>query len=504
MKIFNKDWLIDLEKSILWQYDKSDKLKSLITQKQAWYKENVTDFITNFFSNIFNLKTANDFGLAVWGKILNFPRQIKNKEDDSILDLSTEQYRFLLQAQVLKFKMKCTIPEINRYLRIIFNQENNENVYVVDNHDMTITYIIEPTSISEEIRDLIENYDFLPCPVGVSYSTTATTTYYKVRIIPTPSTAEVIFNIGGQEYIQDTIEVADGTTLTYTVRDITKGFVTQSQTITVTEDVNITVDLQTSITIKVDNYTHSTYISLTINGTTYTATQSITKTVKEGDTYSYSISKSDYPTKTVSGTVTEKIDVTYTSVSQQIVNINNIVNGAETLNILKTFNLDDDSVLIIDMCGGKGWENNLGTKAGGRVQVTANFNNNDRIRIRSINGVHQNWGIGIGLWLNGHLILTAGGAGFFDRGQDDMSAGGSGYYGGKAEGYWEMTKRNGNGVYSGTNTRRNMQDGDVAGTSTYLAYGGRGYVEAGYTNLATEKLKSLAYIKITQRKIVKV
>lgn len=198
MKIFNFDWLIDLEKSILWQYDKATKLNSLITQKQSWYKTNVTDFITNYFNNIFNLKTANNFGLAIWGKILNFPRQI-TKRDNTILELSTEQYRFLLKAQILKFKMKCTIPEINRYLRIIFNESNNNNVYVVDNHNMTIRYVIEPNSMSDEIKDLIENYDFLPCPVGVRYTTSSAVNYYEVTINTAPDTAEVIFNIDGDE-----------------------------------------------------------------------------------------------------------------------------------------------------------------------------------------------------------------------------------------------------------------------------------------------------------------
>lgn len=500
MKIFNKDWLIDLEKSILWQYDKSYKLKSLIEQKQAWYKENVTDFITNFFKNIFNLKTANDFGLAVWGKLLNFPRQIKKKDDDSILDLSTEQYRFLLQAQILKFKMKCTIPEINRYLRTIFNEETNENVYVIDNHNMTITYIIQPNSLSDEIKDLIENYDFLPCPTGVSYSTTATTTYYKVRIIPTPSTAEVIFNVDGVEYYQDTIDIADGKTITYTVRDEAKGFTTKTATITVTDDININVDLKTTLTITTND--SGANISLTINGTTYTATGSISKEVIENDVYSYSISKTNYPDKIGNGIITQKVDLNFSLIQQQIMNITNITNGTSNITTIQNITLTEDSILDIDICGGYGWENDNGTRAGGRVKVTASFSNGDILSARKVKGIRKNYGIGIGLWLNDTVILVAGGAGFFDRGEDDLSAGGSGYQGGKAEGYFDMTKTNGIGITSGTNTRQYMQDGTVAGTSTYLAYGGRGYVKTGYTNTATTKIKGLGYIKITQRKIV--
>lgn len=498
MKIFNKDWLIDLEKSILWQYDKANKLSSLITQKQAWYKENVTDFITNFFSNIFNLKTANDFGLAVWGKLLNFPRQIKKKDDDSILDLSTEQYRFLLQAQILKFKMKCTIPEINRYLRIIFNEETNENVYVIDNHNMTITYIIQPNSLSDEIKDLIENYDFLPCPTGVSYSTTATTTYYKVRIIPTPSTAEVIFNVDGVEYYQDTIDIADGKTISYTVRDIANGFITQTNTITVTDDINIPVTLATTITITSNVSTAS--ISLTINGTTYTATGSITKQVEYGDTYSYTVTVSNYPTKTGSGTVTSIINETINMVQRTLVDISNINNvGTGTIIQIEEITLTENCVLDIDIVGGKGWENSGGSKAGGRVTVTANFSNGDNIKIKKIKGVHANDGIGLGVWLNDTVILVAGGTGYLDRGEDDLAVGGSGYIGGKAEAGWGITAKNGNGVISGTSTRYTIVDGLRIGYSSYTTYGGQGYVASGYTNTASSRLTRQPSIKIIER-----
>ena len=214
MKIFKADWLINLEKCILWQYDKAPNINGIKKKKKKWYRQNVSYFMTSFFLNIFNLKTANDFGLNVWGKLLNFPRQIMlNKyqisaeqtegtgltdisvvrstfndkvgsgddftattiqedskytfiftyngadwdlsgsfsasnvdiadygvsftgtpqTDDSItiiadytpLNLTREQYRFLLLGQVLKFNMSATLPEINRYLRLIFNTSDN-------------------------------------------------------------------------------------------------------------------------------------------------------------------------------------------------------------------------------------------------------------------------------------------------------------------------------------------------------------------------------------------
>ena len=503
MKIFNFDWLIDLEKSILWQYDKATKLNSLITQKQSWYKTNVTDFITNYFNNIFNLKTANNFGLAIWGKILNFPRQI-TKRDNTILELSTEQYRFLLKAQILKFKMKCTIPEINRYLRIIFNESNNNNVYVVDNHNMTIRYVIEPNSMSDEIKDLIENYDFLPCPVGVRYTTSSAVNYYEVTINTAPDTAEVIFNIDGDEYVQKTIDVAEDKTISYTVRDIENGFVTQTGTLTVTEDTNIPITLKTTLSITLNDSTAN--ISLTINGTEYTATGSISKEVSAGDTYSYAISKTDFVTKTGSGTITKKLDLHFNLLSQKIVDLTAITQGTQNITVVQELTLTEDCILSIGLDGGVGWESDNGKGYGGRIRTKGQFSEGDVLSIRKIKGLYENWGIGISLWLNDTVILVAGGCGYFEEDFGGKSYGGSGYQGGKAERYGYMdTNINGIGIVSGVSTRRNIEDGEARGTSTYLAYGGRGYLATGYTNTATARgNKERPKVSITENKIVQV
>ena len=170
MKIYNKDFSIDLQKCILWQYDKANNLKKLITKKEDWYKLNTTDFINDFYKNIFNIDTANDFGLSVWGKVLNFDRTVVFIGGTTHY-LTTEQYRFLLKGQILKFNMKyVSVPEINRYLRVIFNEQNNYRVFVRDNLDMTMTYNItkDMGEIQEEITQLLNSYDFLPRPSGVN------------------------------------------------------------------------------------------------------------------------------------------------------------------------------------------------------------------------------------------------------------------------------------------------------------------------------------------------
>lgn len=160
---------IDLQKCIIWQYDKASKLKSLITQKESWYAKYVTNFIKDFFWNIFNIDTANEFGLTIWGKMLGLDRNVVFIGGQSHY-LTTEQYRFLLKGQILKFNMRnVSVPEINKYLRVIFNLEDNSQAFVRDNLDMSITYVITKNMgvLQEEITQLLNYYDFLPRPAGV-------------------------------------------------------------------------------------------------------------------------------------------------------------------------------------------------------------------------------------------------------------------------------------------------------------------------------------------------
>ena len=170
-KVYNRDFIIDLQKTILWQYDKAQSLRSLINQKQIWYKKNVTDFILDFYKNIFDLDTATDFGLNIWGKILNCDRNI-NYATGTVHYLTTEEYRFLLKAQMLRFKCNGTVPEINDFLYKLFDDEAHQ-CYVQDNYNMTLTYVIRKDLSDKQwlidwLTDPTQTYlDWLPRPAGV-------------------------------------------------------------------------------------------------------------------------------------------------------------------------------------------------------------------------------------------------------------------------------------------------------------------------------------------------
>ncbi|MDO5764072.1 MAG: DUF2612 domain-containing protein [Elusimicrobiales bacterium] len=166
MKTLTFEPKIDLKQCLLWQYNNAPSLRALLLQKEAWYKIHQTDFWNYWYNNVFNLDTADDFGLGVWGEILDFPRQVKSV-DGSLHVLTAEQYRTVLKGQMLKFNMGVTAPEVNRWLQVVFGSQGK--AYCLDNLDMTAIPFVFEQSPSEEIIWLLANVDFLPRPAGVGY-----------------------------------------------------------------------------------------------------------------------------------------------------------------------------------------------------------------------------------------------------------------------------------------------------------------------------------------------
>lgn len=63
----------DLHQPIKWEYNKAPNLLRMIDQKASWYDRNQTQFWEQWQENVFNIDTANAFGLIVWCIILGVP-----------------------------------------------------------------------------------------------------------------------------------------------------------------------------------------------------------------------------------------------------------------------------------------------------------------------------------------------------------------------------------------------------------------------------------------------
>jgi len=181
------DYSVDLLQALLWQYNDALNLQSLLEKKQDWYTENQTQFWTDWYNNVFNLQTANDFGLTVWSIILNIPIIVVIEPpadkigfgwgDDHenfthgnfgfstpTLALTVEQARTVLRLRYFQIVSRGTVPEINRFMAELFKDQGL--AYVRDNLDMTMTYVFgfQP---SAQLQFVLEMYDILPRPAGV-------------------------------------------------------------------------------------------------------------------------------------------------------------------------------------------------------------------------------------------------------------------------------------------------------------------------------------------------
>lgn len=182
-KIFEYNSKTDLEKHIIWQYGNSSALQTLLMQKQEWYNENQTEFWQNWTKDVLNISTANDFGLSVWGNLLQVPRTYKI--DGVMTTLEKEQYRLLLRGRLLYLRMNGSVPQINQYLKLLF--ESDGTAFVRDNLDMTMTYILDFTPTTEQMVVLL-NTNVLPRPAGVGY---------KIYVLPD----EEIFGFEGSDWV---------------------------------------------------------------------------------------------------------------------------------------------------------------------------------------------------------------------------------------------------------------------------------------------------------------
>lgn len=185
---------LDLTNAIDWQRSNAEILLAWLIKKTEWYAVNHCDFWNVWFDNIFNLDTANDFGLSVWSIILdentygvtpaspqgfkawgfgpnrkNFNNGNFGTNDDSGYNFTTEQRRILLKMKAYILHMSGSVHGegvlgINEALRDIFGEGT---AFCVDNRDMSFTYIFYDSSFSPLASELYAR-DLLPRPVGIN------------------------------------------------------------------------------------------------------------------------------------------------------------------------------------------------------------------------------------------------------------------------------------------------------------------------------------------------
>lgn len=180
------DFSVDLLRALLWQYNSAASLQQLLEEKSAWYVQNQTAFWNNWLIDVFDLRTANDFGLSVWSIILGLPLFTNSANnvgpffgfdsqtninfdngifgDESTYELSTATKRIALQLRYFQLVSSGTVPETNRMLEYLFGDFGG--AWLIDDYNMTQYYFFNFT-LPFELKYLFNNYDILPRPAGV-------------------------------------------------------------------------------------------------------------------------------------------------------------------------------------------------------------------------------------------------------------------------------------------------------------------------------------------------
>ena len=180
----------DTTPTILAQYANSPTIQALLNDFVAWL-DPAAD-LNLFFSYVWNLQTAQGFGLDIWGRILGVNRifpviplaYFGYKESTSAYTfgegtfwtgavvtnnyaLSDTSYRQVLFAKALSNITNGSIQGINLLLMNLF--AGRGNAYVVDNANMTMQYYFN-FAWSPVDATIVMNSGVLPSPNGVSLS----------------------------------------------------------------------------------------------------------------------------------------------------------------------------------------------------------------------------------------------------------------------------------------------------------------------------------------------
>jgi hypothetical protein len=181
------------EDTILTQYSSSAKLLSIINT--FYQAEKIDDFTDEFIERVWDLTTCETFGLDVWGKIVGVSRYIIapidnqafgfSEADDASPDYPTpfndspffgglqettnvklgdDAYRTLIFCKAFSNISIATIPDVNRFLKILFY--NRGRAYCVNYRDMTMGMTFE-FQLAPYEEAILTNYAVAPIPSGV-------------------------------------------------------------------------------------------------------------------------------------------------------------------------------------------------------------------------------------------------------------------------------------------------------------------------------------------------
>lgn len=182
--------MYNVNQTVISQYANSPTLTSIVGDANQWLDPTVN--LQDFYNLIWNISTAQGFGLDIWGVILGVSRYLEVAAgnyfgfyDGGVGDtepfnqapfytgggttdtyaLSDSSFLTLLLAKAFANICATTIPMLNQLLTLLFGEYGES--YVIDNGDMSITYQFNfaPTAVQLAI---IASSGVIPYPTGVA------------------------------------------------------------------------------------------------------------------------------------------------------------------------------------------------------------------------------------------------------------------------------------------------------------------------------------------------
>ncbi|GAN70684.1 DUF2612 domain-containing protein [Acetobacter syzygii] len=180
----------NVRQTLLSQYANAPRIQTLIA---GWNQMlDPASLIAQWYQLVWNLQTAQGYGLDVWGRIVGVPRVLSLSAQSYLgffessdltqegfgqvpwysggdatnnYRLADDGYRQLIYAKALANISDGSVIALNTILTTLFAGQGD--AYVRDNGDMTITYVFKfvPTAVQVSI---IQNSGVLPRPAGVS------------------------------------------------------------------------------------------------------------------------------------------------------------------------------------------------------------------------------------------------------------------------------------------------------------------------------------------------
>lgn len=141
--------MINVEETIISQYGNSATITQLIRNMNT-YIDPRADF-DNFYAYVWNVETAQGFGLDIWGRIVGVEREINVPADtpnpgmyaftSGVYSMTDAEYRLVILVKALANITNCTADGLNQLLSNLFSTRGRS--YVLDTGAMTMKFTFE-------------------------------------------------------------------------------------------------------------------------------------------------------------------------------------------------------------------------------------------------------------------------------------------------------------------------------------------------------------------------